>query len=887
MGLEEYRRKRRFARTPEPAGKVGKRSQRGAGRFVVQKHGATRLHYDFRLESDGVLKSWAVPKGPSLDPGERRLAVEVEDHPLEYGSFEGIIPEGEYGGGTVLLWDRGRWQPEGDATEGWRKGHLKIHLEGEKLKGGWNLVRLKGDEEKPNWLLIKEKDEAARPLAEGDILDERPESVESGRTLDEIAANPDRVWSSSDPRSKPIKKAAGKSAKEPAKNKKSAPKAAHAVEPARKARKTLKTATLPEAVAPELATLVAEPPGGEEWLYEIKLDGYRVQAAVAGGQAKLVTRNGKDWTARFPAVARAAAALPVDSALLDGEVVALDEDGRTSFQALQNALRAKNPARVAYFVFDLLQLNGEDSRGLPLVERKGALREMLAASSEDVLRYNDHVEGQGEAFYRQACKLGVEGIVAKRRDAPYRSGRGGDWLKVKCLARQELVIGGFTAPQGSRSGLGALLVGVYKDRKLRFAGKVGTGFDAATLADLTRRLKPLARATPPFDDPPRGAEARGVTWVEPELVAEVAFTEWTDDGRLRHPSFQGLREDKPAREVEQEKPAPVTASTSRSGKARKARKEVPAAASRKTIRNPAPEKGEPVVAGVTLSHPERVLYAEQGVTKLDLALYYQAVERFILPHLAGRPLTLVRCPQGRQKGCFYQKHLGEGMPAAVRSVAIREGDGGEEPYPYVEDLAGLVSLVQIGVLELHGWGASAGDLERPDRLVFDLDPDPAVPWPRVVQAAQIVRKGLAEIGLACFVQTTGGKGLHVVAPLSRRRSWPEIKEFARAFAEGIVRGAPDLYVSKASKAARAGKIFIDWLRNARGATAILPYSTRARPGATVATPLAWAELPGVHPDELTVETVPARLAKLRKDPWGDFPTARQTIRAETFRALGL
>ncbi|HXU44503.1 MAG TPA: DNA ligase D, partial [Thermoanaerobaculia bacterium] len=511
----------------------------------------------------------------------------------------------------------------------------------------------------------------------------------------------------------------------------------------------------------------------------------------------------------------------------------------------------------------------------------------LAASSEDVLRYNDHVEGQGEAFYRQACKLGVEGIVAKRRDAPYRSGRGGDWLKVKCLARQELVIGGFTAPQGSRSGLGALLVGVYRDRKLRFAGKVGTGFDAATLADLTRRLKPLARATPPFDDPPRGAEARGVTWVDPELVAEVAFTEWTDDGRLRHPSFQGLREDKPAREVEQEKPAPVTASTSRSGKARKARKEVPAAASRKTIRNPAPEKGEPVVAGVTLSHPERVLYAEQGVTKLDLALYYQAVERFILPHLAGRPLTLVRCPQGRQKGCFYQKHLGEGMPAAVRSVAIREGDGGEEPYPYVEDLAGLVSLVQIGVLELHGWGASAGDLERPDRLVFDLDPDPAVPWPRVVQAAQLVRKGLAEIGLACFVQTTGGKGLHVVAPLSRRRSWPEIKEFARAFAEGIVRGAPDLYVSKASKAARAGKIFIDWLRNARGATAILPYSTRARPGATVATPLAWAELPGVHPDELTVETVPARLAKLRKDPWGDFPTARQTIRAETFRALGL
>ncbi|HEV7669741.1 MAG TPA: DNA ligase D [Thermoanaerobaculia bacterium] len=880
MGLDEYRRKRRFDRTPEPSGKVakgkaGKKGDRPAGRFVVQKHGATRLHYDFRLESEGVLKSWAVPKGPSLDPEERRLAVEVEDHPLEYGSFEGIIPKGEYGGGTVLLWDQGRWHPEGDAAAGWQKGHLKIHLDGEKLKGGWNLIRLKGDEEKPNWLLIKERDETARPHSEGDILDERPESVESGRTLEEIAESPDRVWSSKTGEVKTVKKAArkaaSKSGKAIQKTEKPAPKTA--------SRSRKRSGSPPKPVAPQLATLVAEPPEGGGWLFEIKLDGYRILASVGGGEAKLTSRNGKDWTDRFPTVAEALSRLPVDSALLDGEVVAIDEKGRTSFQKLQNALRSDHQANLAYFVFDLLHLDGKDLTGLPLSERKDALRELLEAAGEDVLHFNDHVEGKGAAFFRQACELGVEGILAKESEAPYRGGRGTSWLKIKCLGRQEVVIGGFTAPKGSRSNLGALLVGVYRDGDLQFAGKVGTGFDHETLADLHDRLKPLVRKTPPFVDPPKGASARDVTWVDPKLVAEVAFTEWTDDGRLRHPSFQGLREDKMASEVKQEEPEP-TASAAAKPRTKKA---TPPAAER-----PAPAKttkGDPEVAGVRLSHPDRVLYPEQGVTKLDLARYYEAVERWILPHLSKRPLTLVRCPEGRRKQCFYQKHYREGMPKSIRSVPIHEEGGNQEPYLHVDDLAGVVGLVQFGVLELHGWGALIDDVERPDRLVFDLDPDPSVPWPRVIETAELVRGGLTDLGLESFVQTTGGKGLHVVSPLKRGRPWEEVKDFARAFAERLVGIAPDRYISKASKAARTGKIFIDWLRNARGATAIVPYSTRAREGATVATPLSWQELKKASPSDFTVATIPARLARLKKDPWEGFWTTRQTIRAEALRAL--
>ncbi|MEP7010288.1 MAG: DNA ligase D [Acidobacteriota bacterium] len=900
MALEEYRRKRRFDRTPEPGGKVGSKTQAQAGRFVIQKHDATRLHYDFRLESDGVLKSWAVPKGPSLDPTERRLAVEVEDHPLEYGSFEGIIPEGEYGGGTVEVWDEGRWQPRGDPAEGFRKGHLKFQLDGEKLQGGWNLVRLKGDEKKPNWLLIKENDATARPHAEGDILEERPESVASGRTLDQIAKDPKKVWSS---------KGKAESVKAPVKA--PAPAPAPKKAPKESSKERARRGKLPPAVSPQLATLVAEPPEGEGWLFEIKLDGYRILAAAGGGKVQLTSRNGKDWTDRFPTIAEAVGRLDAESVLLDGEVVALDDEGRSSFQRLQNALRADRTANLAYFVFDLLHLNGKDLTGRPLVERKEALRGLLTSAGEETLRYNDHVEEKGAAFFKQACDLGIEGIVAKQGEAPYRTGRGAGWLKIKCLGRQEVVIGGFTAPKGSRSDLGALLVGTYREKELQFAGKVGTGFNDETLADLARRLKPLIRKTSPFVDPPKGAEAREVTWVDPKLVAEVAFTEWTDDGRMRHPSFQGLREDKTAAEVkrEVESPVPTPGNAAKKAPAKPAAKtaEKPAAKSvakppaaktpgakapaKKTAPAPKPApvlaKGDADVAGVRLSHPDRVLYPEQGVTKLDLARYYQAVEEWILPHVAKRPLTLVRCPEGRKKACFYQKHFRDGMPSSIRSVPIHEEGGAKEPYLYVDDLAGLVGLVQFGVLELHGWGALIDDVERPDRLVFDLDPDPAVAWAQVVETAELVRGGLSDLGLETFVQTTGGKGLHVVAPLQRGRPWAEVKDFAQAFAERLVGIAPDRFVSKASKAARTGKIFTDWLRNARGATAIAPYSSRAREGATVATPLRWNELKKVSPGDFTVATVPGRLAKLKKDPWEGFWKTRQTIRAEALRALGL
>ncbi len=855
MGLREYQRKRDFRRTPEPSGRAAaaRSGQARGGRFVVQKHDARRLHYDFRLESDGVLKSWAVPKGPSLDPSERRLAVEVEDHPLEYGSFEGAIPEGEYGGGTVLLWDRGRWYPEGDARAGLRSGKLKFRLAGKKLRGGWTLVRMRGRDQggKPSWLLIKENDAEARPLDEGDILEERAESVASGLELAEIEAAPRRVWSSN-------RAAAGRAAP-PARARPR--RVASPVAPPAGARR----GALPRSVEPQLATLVDEVPRGPGWLHELKLDGYRVLAVVRNGRARLFTRRSKDWTDVFPGLAAALAALPVRAAVVDGEATALTADGKSSFQALQQALRGGAP--LTYFAFDLLHLDGHDLRPAPLRERKETLRRLLATAGVEV-RFSDHVAENGEEFYARACQLGAEGVVSKRAEAPYKSGRGRDWLKIKCSQRQEFVIGGFTDPAGSRAGIGALLVGVYEDSRLRYAGKVGTGFDAATLRELRRRLEPLEVDAPQFADPPRGALARGAHWVRPRLVAEVDFTEWTEDGRLRHPSFQGLRADKPARQVRRER-------TAGSRPARKPAKARAAAA------------GEPEVAGVRLSNPDRVLSPEQGLTKLDLARYYEAMAERILPHVAGRPLMVVRCPRGRDKQCFYQKHAQPGLPEAIRSLDIREEGGKREPYVYIQDLEGLISLVQMGVLELHTWGARVDDVERPDRLTLDLDPDPELPWGRVVEAALLVRRRLAELGLEAWVKSTGGKGLHVAVPLRRRQSWNEVKEFARALAEGLARDQPERYLSKASKAARRGKVFIDWLRNARGATAVAAYSTRARPGAPVSAPLRWEELATAKPGEWTVETLPRRLGRQRRDPWQGFLSARQSLSRAARRAMDL
>ena len=624
--------------------------------------------------------------------------------------------------------------------------------------------------------------------------------------------------------------------------------------------------TLPAWVAPQLATLVSGPPPGDDWVHEIKLDGYRILLRVERGRVKLLTRNRQDWTARFAAVAEAAAALPVKEALLDGEIVALDRAGVSSFQALQQADQLETGRTLVYVAFDLLFLDGSDLRPLPLVERKARLARLLKGR-RGRLRYSEHFDLPGRRVFDRACRLGLEGIIAKQKNAPYTSGRGQGWLKVKCVARQELVIGGYTDPDGARAEFGSLLLGVHdRDGRLVYAGRVGTGFDHATLKDLGARLRKLERRASPFSaDGPR-PPGRGAHWVKPELVAEVAFTEWTRDGLLRHPAFQGLREDKPAAQIVRETsrvPKPVRAHPIAGGR-----------------------DGPVEVAGVKLTHPDRVLFRDQAITKLGLARYYEAVADWMVPHVADRPLSLVRCPEGERGACFYQKHAAPGVPKQVKRVRIRESGGGPASYLYVDDLPGIIALAQIGVLEIHPWGTRVERIERPDRLVLDLDPAPGLPWPRVVEAAEEARALLQDQGLVSFVKTTGGKGLHVVVPLRPEAGWDALRALAEGIGAAMTRRAPDRYTINPLKAARRGRIFIDYLRNVRGATAVAAYSPRAKPGAPVSTPLAWSELSAkTDPAAFTVATVPRRLTALRKDPWADFFSMDQAITARTATAL--
>lgn len=674
MGLEEYRNKRNFRRTAEPRGRVRRKKASNGDSFLIQKHDARQLHYDVRLELDGVLKSWAVPKGPSLDPKDRRLAVHVEDHPLEYGEFEGIIPEGQYGAGTVMLWDVGTWRPVGDPHEGYRAGKLKFVLEGSKLKGGWMLVRMggtAGKEARDNWLLKKERDDQAAPGKGSRLLDERTESVVSGRQMDRIAAEPEQVWHGRHESDRTRSAEPGEA---------ETPKELSGSRRARAPR---------DAIAPQLATLVEEPPGGDRWIHELKLDGYRLMCRIDRGRVRLFTRNLKDWTARFRSVADAAGQLPVGTALLDGEAVVLDPDGTTNFQALQNALKGGPGRFVTYYVFDLLYLDGYDLRNVPLEERKTAARALLHSSvladdPEGAIRYSEHMDIDGAVVLEHACELGVEGIVSKVRDAKYRSGRNRDWLKIKCANRQDFVVGGFTEPSGSRQGFGALLLGVYEGRggKLRFVGKVGTGFSDASLLELRGRLGKLKRKTPPFWNAPKGRETRGVTWVKPQLVAEVRFAGWTDEGVLRQASFAGLREDLDPAEVRREEPSRnPSQARGRTGKAPSAAQPTsrrPAAARRKESAPPPgrarTRRGQAVVAGVRLTSPGRVQYPGSGITKLELATYYESIADWIMPHVADRPLTLVRCPQGVEEDCFYQKHPNETCPDFIHRFPIREKD---------------------------------------------------------------------------------------------------------------------------------------------------------------------------------------------------------------------
>ncbi len=859
--LKAYRQKRDFTLTQEPEGILGKAEGR---RYLIQKHEATRLHYDFRLELDGVLKSWAVTRGPSLDPHEKRLAVEVEDHPVNYGHFEGTIPKGQYGGGTVMLWDEGEWEPIGDPRAGLAKGKLEFVLKGKRLKGEWTLVRMKRrgkekDNGRNNWLLIKHQDKVARE-GDGEGLTKRyTTSVASKRSMENIAAAKDAVWQS-----------AGKSEK---------PKPG-----VKKKARAEKVKPLPGFMSPQLATLVDALPEGEAWLHEIKFDGYRMQAQVQDGHVQMLTRNGKDWTVQFQQVADALASLPVESAILDGEAVVLDEKGASSFLMLRNALSNQGSNKpLHYYVFDLLYLNGKDLRRLPLVERKALLEALLKKHKNDRVIFSEHFTSPDRSIMSKVCGMGLEGLISKRADSAYLGGREKTWLKTKCHKRQEFVIGGFTFPTHKERGLGALLLGYYQNAGFHYAGKVGTGFDHDTSYALRGMLDGLKIEHSAFESVPADGR-RGAQWVRPTLVCEVEFTEWTDDGRLRHPSFHGLREDKPAKAVERDNAMPVRKATGES--LFKKEKHV----AKPTIKegpSPAAGKGKIDVGGIGISHPERVIYEDAQLTKLDLAQYYLAMADHILTHVAARPLSLLRCPEGSGEPCFFQRHIAQGQSEHLLEAAVAV-KGKKESYLMIEDAMGLITLVQWGVIEMHPWGCRADKPELPDRIIFDLDPDPGVEWKDMIAAAKDVRARMAEFGLESFLKTTGGKGLHVTVPLTRKYGWDTIKSFAHAVALSMAHDQPERYIAKSSKAARKGKIFVDYLRNDLTSTSVAPFSARAREGATVAMPIAWDALTlQLTPAKFTISTVPALLAKRKQDPWRDFFKTRQTIAAKILKALAI
>jgi bifunctional non-homologous end joining protein LigD len=815
VGLKEYRGKRDFSKTPEPVPAAPKPSSDRA--FVVQKHAATNLHYDLRLQVGDVLKSWAIPKGPSLDPREKRLAIEVEDHPLEYADFEGTIPRGQYGGGTMMIWDRGRWQPESDPVVALNDGMMKFRLEGERLKGRWMLVRSKRPAKQPQWLLIKERDGDA---AAGVHAETFGTSVRSGRSMDEIAAGaPPRAAVL--PRERPLSAAALTGARE---------------------------APMPAKLGPQLAVAADEAPDGPDWLHEVKFDGYRLLIFRAGDSVRILSRAGLDWTARLPDIANAARDRLRTNAVLDGEAVLLDARGISDFQALQNAIHNRRSSALVFIAFDLPWCDGHDLTRTPLEQRRALLRALIGVRQEGRLRFSEHIEGNGPAAFARVCESGLEGIVSKRRNSPYAQSRTPAWVKVKCFNQQEFVIGAFSAPEGSREELGALLLGYYQGASLRFAGKVGTGFSAETLRKLGTQLRPLVQPGPPFANPPTGAEARGVTWVRPELVAQVQFRDWTADGVIRHTSFRGLRDDVDARSVSREPSREAAIDRPRPARA------------------PAP----PPAAG-RLTHPERIVFPDRGagysLTKQQIAAYYDAVAPRMLPHVANRPLAILRCPDGEGGKTFFQKHPAKGMPRGVAGVEIVD-DGGPELHLLIRDAEGLLGLVQMNALEFHPWGSGASDPERPDRLIFDLDPGAGVAWKQVVEAALMIRRALEQVSLRGFARVSGGKGVHTVVPISPVHDWEQAKGFTRAFAETLVGIAPGRFVATSGERNRENRIFIDYLRNGRGATAVAPYSTRARPGAPVALPVSWDELEGLPSgDALCVPAVLKRIAAGAPDPW--------------------
>jgi bifunctional non-homologous end joining protein LigD len=857
--LETYRTKRHFDITSEPRGM----QKRGKGNaFVIQKHAAARLHYDLRLELDGVMKSWAVTKGPSLVPGAKRLAIHVEDHPIEYNKFEGTIPKGQYGGGTVMIWDRGIWIPEGDPRAGYRKGHLSFRLQGEKLHGTWHLVRMrrKGREKQEPWLLIKSQDEIARSSRDPDILEEKPLSVTTGRTMDEISE--------------------GKSARKQTARQPGRPREGKRRTPAKRARKNgedeepvpgSQRGSLPDFVPPCLATLSDTPPDEPGWVHEIKLDGYRIQARLDRRKVKLLTRHALDWTDRFSPIAGALAGLPAEQALVDGEIVSEDENGVASFSLLQQDLKDGRYDRMHFYAFDLLHHDGRDLMPAPLLERKAALERLMSSLPWGMpLRFSEHFTEPGSLLLKHACRMSLEGILSKRANAPYRPGRGGDWIKTKCSHRQEFVVAGYAPSTVDPKAIGALILGYYDAGQLLYAGRVGTGYSHRAARELWQRLQPLRTGKPPFSRLPKEeTRARNAKWVEPRLVVEVAFHGWTHGHRVRQASFQGIREDKTPTEVVRED-KPMTLRMQSKAPVRSER--LPA----RPAQPAAKKRAQAVAYTVPLTNPDRVYWQDAGVTKQALADYYAEVWDRMAPHVVGRVLALVRCPEGATAECFYQKHARAGIDNK-RLHLVREPDGDKSIS--IDNLDGLIALVQAGVLEVHTRGSTIDSLETCNRLVFDLDPGPDIEWNDIVSATREVRQRLADQGLVSFLKTTGGKGLHVVVSI-QNASWDIAKGFARNLAEQMAKDNPGRYTPAVAKRARTGRIFVDYLRNSREATAVAAYSTRARSGAPVSTPLSWEELGSQSSaNRYTVLNLQQRLARLRKDPWAEIGRVKQALPA--------
>jgi bifunctional non-homologous end joining protein LigD len=842
--LKTYREKRNFDATPEPAGGgVANEAERA---FVIQKHWATRLHYDFRLELEGTMKSWAVPKGPSYDPADKRMAMPTEDHPLSYNSFEGTIPPGNYGAGKVVIWDKGVWLPTEDPHKGWRDGRLKFELRGHKLHGHWTLVRMNGRGEGKRadpWLLIKERDEWARPAAEFSVVDEMPDTVK------------DR-----EDRPAPAQRAAH------------SPAPAAANGPPAGARK----AALPAELKPELATLVDEPPAdGTNWIFEIKFDGYRMLARVEDGRIRLITRNGNDWTAKLQQLKKALESMDLPDGWYDGEIIMPGAKGPSDFQALQGAFDSARTADIVYYLFDLPYCAGYDLRQVPLFERRAVLKRIVDRRPHGNVRLSEEFDAPPAQVLESACRIGLEGVIGKRRDSAYANRRSSDWIKLKCHLRQEFVIGGWTDPQGSRTGIGSLLLGVHDESgHLQYSGNVGTGFNEETLRDLRQRLDKLASSKSPFA--PNSTIPRKPHWVKPELVCEVAFGDWTRDDRIRHSVFHGLREDKKALSVTREEArhdAPVDKPA-----------KPPSTAAKKRAKAEASPSDTRLPAGFRVSNPERLVDSQSGLKKIDIVRYYALVLPLMWPHLKDRPIAMLRAPDGISGQLFFQKHLDRYKLPGIEPLDPSVFPG-HPPMVYVAKAEGLLSAAQMNVIEVHTWNGVKQAIDKPDRVTFDLDPGEGVTWPQIQEAAQLVHAFLDELGLPAFLKTSGGKGLHIVVPLKRQYDWDTVKDFSQAVVQHLAKTIPQRFVAKSGGSNRIGKIFIDYLRNGYGATTVCAWSARARPGMGISVPVRWDELMGLKGGaHWTVSTVHQRL-DAGNAPWQDYDASRAAL-AQAMKALG-